>query len=494
MGNSNNFCNWFGDSKNKINLHEQEIKQYYSYSDSLKKAKNANQKGSKTRDLFQKFVKNVRLERINKKREMKNVQDIIQLIDLNIQKYGNYIKNQNYINRFPPEVFEKYRYFQKINFLDEDLSPPEMYRLTRLPLEFFSGNGIYKGHWTPLGERNGHGEYLMNEECLIIGYWSDNEFYHGVKIYENGCYYMGEFENLLAEGEGKFYDKYDNLIYEGSFVKDKFNGKGKLNARLKIPFVCNFSKNKNTLKENESKFDNINASIKKIKKNEKIENSSEKEKVIVNDKDNYEEIESIYNDIKEIEDFKKITIYAEFEDNKINGRGSLEVEDYFKYEGDFLHNRFHGSGKMQFLNDQFSSRQFTGEFKENCLDGKGIFSFKSGSYFEGYYLKNKKNGFGYYYIDNNISFEANWSNGKINGNCSFYNKEKNIKKKLIFRHGHLKSMNEERENSNDQFGLEVYNELEDMILNCEYHNEYTFNKDNFLLDYDYPLDYKDTKK
>ena len=45
--------------------------------------------------------------------------------------------------------------------------------------------------------------------------------------YEDGKYYIGEWKNGLRNGRGILYYKNGNILYEGDFVNDKFEGNGK---------------------------------------------------------------------------------------------------------------------------------------------------------------------------------------------------------------------------------------------------------------------------
>jgi hypothetical protein len=402
------------------------------------------------------------------------------MIEINIEENGKFISDQEFYNKMPVEIFNKYKYFKKAKFLDINLEPAKTYRLNRLPLKFFELNEIYRGQWTPIGKRNGLGEFLVNEKCLFLGYWNDDDFYYGMKIYENGSYYIGDFFNFFLHGEGKFYDKDNNLIYEGSFKKDKFHGKGKLTAKLKSPFLFSFSK---------FKFPS-----------EKIKSKRGFSFVIKDDNNQLNENNNLLNNVeKEIEDNKTININGNFEDNKINGRAILEIEDYFKYDGEFLFNKFDGLGKISFLNKNFSSSQYIGEFQNNCLHGKGIFSWKSGAYYEGNFLNNKNNGHGVHNIDKDISIEGNWTNGIINGKCLLNDKANDIYiKNLLFKHGKLlnKNENENEENSKElnddleDFDLKGFNNIEDLIMSSNINNEYNFTKENFELFYLIPEIFK----
>ena len=46
-------------------------------------------------------------------------------------------------------------------------------------------------------------------------------------IWDDGSYYKGEFKNKLPDGKGTKYYKNRNIMYEGEFIKGKFEGKGK---------------------------------------------------------------------------------------------------------------------------------------------------------------------------------------------------------------------------------------------------------------------------
>ena len=111
MGNINtdnfhNFCGCGGDTKNQINLHEDQIQQTCNDTETLKKAKSGKQIPSRVKELFIRFVQNVRLEKL-KKIKIRVVSDIIAIIDLNICKYGDFIKNQLYLNKMPKFCFKK---------------------------------------------------------------------------------------------------------------------------------------------------------------------------------------------------------------------------------------------------------------------------------------------------------------------------------------------------------------------------------------------------
>ena len=55
--------------------------------------------------------------------------------------------------------------------------------------------------------------------------------------YYNGEYYIGEVYNNMANGKGILYYKNGNIRYEGEFINDKFEGKGKFFMKIMVIMV-----------------------------------------------------------------------------------------------------------------------------------------------------------------------------------------------------------------------------------------------------------------
>ena len=62
----------------------------------------------------------------------------------------------------------------------------------------------------------------------------------------------------------------------------------------------------------------------------------------------------------------------------------------YKYEGEFVGRKFHGSGTFTYPN----GNRYTGEFENGRFQGYGEYYYKNGSVFKGRWAFDKKNGFG----------------------------------------------------------------------------------------------------
>ena len=62
----------------------------------------------------------------------------------------------------------------------------------------------------------------------------------------------------------------------------------------------------------------------------------------------------------------------------------------YKYEGEFVGRKFHGSGTFTYPN----GNRYTGEFNNGRFEGYGEYYYKNGSMFKGRWAFDKKNGFG----------------------------------------------------------------------------------------------------
>ena len=70
---------------------------------------------------------------------------------------------------------------------------------------------------------NGKGTlYFSDGNIIYDGEWLDDKYEGNGKLFNiNGEYYIGQFKNGLKHGKGKEYDKNGNIIYDGEFINDK---------------------------------------------------------------------------------------------------------------------------------------------------------------------------------------------------------------------------------------------------------------------------------
>ena len=231
-------------------------------------------------------------------------------------------------------------------------------------------------------------------------------------LYENGEYYIGEEKEGKRHGKGTLYNKYNNIKYEGDWVEDKYEGKGKLIEVADCKYyIGEFKKGKKQgngidyygdekkyyegdynedLKEGNGKrvYDNENYYIGEWKKDKEHGKGKLYEK---NNKIIYEG------------NFFNGTYYiGEIKDNKKNGKGILYCANgEIIYDGEFIDDQFEGKGK---LIEEYGDYYYIGEFKDGKKHGKGIIYDKEGiiryegDFIDGLYDGNGEFNFLDYYI------------------------------------------------------------------------------------------------
>ena len=93
------------------------------------------------------------------------------------------------------------------------------------------------------------------------------------------------------------------------------------------------------------------------------------------------------------------TFFGQFEQDLQNGIGHLETDSYI-YIGEFLRGKKHGKGYMKYKPGSNLDSYF-GQFSENYQTGYGIQRDKEGYQFEGQFVQNKKHG---YFMVTNYTF------------------------------------------------------------------------------------------
>jgi len=427
------------------------------------------QKNWKAIKLKSQILGNRKSVRSKRDQVLKKYQQIIELININIEKHGKFISNQDLNNKMPRKIFDTYSKFYQKEPLNMKYSPANTYRIRRKSLFIFSEKFIYKGQWTPIGERDGFG-VLLGNDFLVQGFWNKNNLYYGMKVYINGDYFIGQLSNYSANGDGKFYKQNSELVYEGNFRDDYFHGMGMVFLSNIEEALCYEIISRNIDFENDSKkADELKKdSLKLI--NNKVNNTTS---------ENYNTDECTH---------KRIVYRGEFYKNTINGKGKLLIPNYIKYEGDFQDGKLNGVGKIQFLydldmiyktNDNHSQNknresennnenvemktdnqekrnvkkdklklvkknsiiidfdEYTGQFINNTIYGSGIYVWKAGDYFEGTFINNLKEGWGTITFKDGVNFESCWSKDQPSNSIQVRDEEgeslpNNIYKLIIF--------------------------------------------------------------
>ena len=87
---------------------------------------------------------------------------------------------------------------------------------------------------------------------------------------------------------------------------------------------------------------------------------------------------------------------------------SVEIENE-RYEGEFLHDMFHGQGTFYFANGDV----YVGQWVENKRSGKGVMYFEDCDRYECEFLNYKFNGKGVYYFKTGVKRAGTWRNDKL---------------------------------------------------------------------------------
>ena len=196
--------------------------------------------------------------------------------------------------------------------------------------------------------------------------------------YKNGEYFLGQFKNNKRNGKGTLYYSNHEIKYEGNFVDDKFEGRGKMFFENGEYYIGEFKDNK------------MHGKGKLYYKNKKIKYKG----IFTNGKyeKNYKSIILyfliaiiiliisivafyIYSNENKNENNQKIILndsnyyIGEIKNGKPNGKGKVyNKNNVLIYEGDFINGIKEGIGNMNLGDDKY----YYGYFKNGKFNGKGI--------------------------------------------------------------------------------------------------------------------------
>ena len=297
------------------------------------------------------------------------------------------------------------------------------------------------------------GEYLNNEKWNGIMHNKDDNINIEIK---NGNWslndsalkfkYLGEDKYIIQDKNGKTKEYYNGLLsYEGEYLNDKRNGKGKeYDYKRKILFEGEYingerwnGKIKELIKynSNEMEFEGEYINGEKIGKVKKYYTNYsgrnlEYEGGFKNDKKNGYGKE-YYEEYQEEE---KLIYEGEFLDDKRNGKGKEYYKGQLRFEGEYLNGK-RWNGKYRLINS-WGQPEFEGELINGEKKGKEY--LLGNLIYEGEYLNLKKNGKGKeYYKNGKIKFEGEYIlDNKWTGNM--YDPDGNFTFKMIDGEGNGK--------------------------------------------------------
>ena len=99
-----------------------------------------------------------------------------------------------------------------------------------------------------------------------------------------------------------------------------------------------------------------------------------------------------------------------FNNNKLNGKGKLEIYDQGIFEGNFRDNEIDGEGIYMWKDGNF----YEGEIKDGMLDGKGKLTTKEGIIYEGTFHDSLNKGLGTIIYPNGSKYKGKLNKRNIN--------------------------------------------------------------------------------
>ncbi|CAG9312094.1 unnamed protein product [Blepharisma stoltei] len=216
------------------------------------------------------------------------------------------------------------------------------------PVEIENG-AIYTGEWNNDKQRHGYGVQIWPDGSKYEGYWMlDKANGKGRLTHGDGDVYEGDWKDDKAHGFG-IYMHTDGAKYEGQWQDDKQHGKGTETWPDGARYV------------------------------------------------------------------------GDYINGKKHGRGTFFWADGSTYDGEFQDNNIHGTGKYTWGDN----RVYFGDWKNNKMDGKGIFEWSDGRRYEGEYVEDKKQGYGVFTWPDGRKYQGKWLNGKQHGRGAYYTSQGN---------------------------------------------------------------------
>lgn len=263
------------------------------------------------------------------------------------------------------------------------------------------------------GLEYGYGKYTSKDGS----FWYEGNFDHGEgngkgKMFVNGVLYEGTFVDSKWEGKGKVvYENGDT--YTGDFKSDKMHGQGTftwVNGDKYVGgFVNGYREGKGTYYFNDGR-----KYVGDIAKGE-INGSGT---FTWPDGDKY--VGNFYNGLYS----GNGTFYwingdryeGAWTKGERTGKGTFYYNDGRIYVGDFVNGKMEGSGTFTWPNGD----KYVGAFKKGYRTGYGTYTWKDGSRHQGYWLNGKQDGTGTLYYSSGGTLTGTWKDGNYVNSSSGY--------------------------------------------------------------------------
>jgi hypothetical protein len=258
-------------------------------------------------------------------------------------------------------------------------------------------------------------------------------------VYSNGKTYIGPVRNELPNGEGKLYNKNNEIIYEGNFVDGIEEGEGQRITK-DYKYVGQFISGK-MFGEGKIYFKNGKVKYMGGFANNKKEGKGQ---YFFEDKEHF-----IIEHNKKFYLLNGDSYIGHFMNDKWNGKGIIYLKNgRIKYEGNFVDNKFEGHGKYNFE----SGIYYIGQWLNDMQHGKGKIYDKNGKlFYDGEFIHDMMEGNGKIYLSNDNYYVGKFKKGKLHGRGKLYYKDGTFLLECEFDNGILKSMGKTEENYKNNF-------------------------------------------
>ena len=300
------------------------------------------------------------------------------------------------------------------------------------------GNILFDGCFLK-GLKEGEGTVTM-KDYSFFGKFKDDKFDgEGLMIYEDGDEYEGEFKNGVKDGKGKFSSK--DYIYEGTYLNNKKHGQGiiykkddidKKNPIYNGNFVNDVYEGKGKLKLKTKDEDDLyyEGEFKNGKKHGEGKIFDKYNKIIYDG----HFVDDEYEGENEKHLFEDGGYYlGQFKNGKCHGKGVIYDENNeVVYEGDFINGKEDGFGTLYFSLEEIDNKKcyYIGQFKNGEYNGKGDIYLVEGNIklLEGNYVNGKLNGKARIFYGDKAFKEIEFEEGKSISEAVIYIKDNGIVK------------------------------------------------------------------
>ena len=106
----------------------------------------------------------------------------------------------------------------------------------------YSDASVYRGHFD-MDNRHGQGKMMKAGVTFFNGYFEENHPVEGLLVFNDDCYYKGEFHRGLPHKKGTYYNRRKTKVWSGHWKAGKMYGKGVYTWDSKFSFTGTMGEN-----------------------------------------------------------------------------------------------------------------------------------------------------------------------------------------------------------------------------------------------------------